>query len=197
MARNTFRPARRPLSIQAPVRGQSTDYSRTYRCATCVITYELPQGQKAQCPACKAMAEVGQMRQALLQANNKLEQLTNELNRLRPQVDLVIAMRQALDLTGAEDRAFLKSVAYLHRAGEVVTLKPLLVLEAGRRNRGRRPTPNGFVAVIHGREETHRCTSIGGLALAQYTQEGLASVGPITTMQHLMLAMSAHLTGTN
>jgi hypothetical protein len=34
---------------------------------------------------------------------------------------------------------------------------------------------------------------MGGLALARYVSEGLATVGPITTMQHLMRAMSERL----
>lgn len=183
-------------SIQAPMRDPANDrYAKRFACARCKITYDVPEGVRAQCPLCDAQAEVDQMRRALLEANNKLELQTNELNRLRPQVDLVAAMRQALELADSEDLTFLKSVAYRCRAGEPVSLKVMLVMPAGgpRQRRGRAMKPNGFVAVFRDHEETHRCTSMGGLALARYVGEGLASVGPISTMQHVMRAMSEYL----
>jgi hypothetical protein len=191
-AANPLRIARRP-SIQAPIRDPANDaYARKYSCATCKVTYELPRGMRAQCPLCKAVAEVDQLRQALLEAKNKLELRTNELTKLRPQVDLVIAMRSALDLLGPDDRMFLKSVAYRHRAGESITLQVVTIQRHSFRGRVKR-VPSGFVAAFQSAPETHMCTSMGGLALAQYVSEDLATVGPVTTVQHLMRAMSAHL----
>jgi hypothetical protein len=190
------RAARRAPAVQAALRDPSNDnFARKFQCSTCRIAYDVPRGQKAQCPLCQASAEVAQMREALLEMKNKLEAATNELNRLRPQVDLVLAMRDALDLIGVEDRTFLKSVAYRYRAGEAVTLHVTMAQTAGRRGRVER-TPNGFLAKCPTGNEAHHCTSIGGLALAQYTRESLATVGPVTTMQHVMRALSGHLTPT-
>jgi hypothetical protein len=186
----------RSPSIQAPTRDPSNDdLARKYQCATCKVTYEVPRGHQAQCPACKAHVEVEQLRQALLEARNKLELQTNELNRLRPQVDLVTAMRHALELTGPEDRMFLKSVAYRHRAGDTVSLQVTTTQKRGRRDSVKR-VPTGFLAVYRTGRESHQCTSIGGLALARYTHEGLTTAGPITTMQNLMRALSEYLTPT-
>lgn len=189
---NQFRPSRpRSPSIQAPVRDPSNDdFARKYSCAACKVTYEVPRRQQAQCPLCKARAEVDQMRQALLETKNQLERQTNELNRLRPQVDLVMAMRQALELVELEDRMFLKSVAYRNRAGESISLQ---VMAPRRRGTAKR-VPSGFVVVCRGRTETHKCTSMGGLALARYVAQSLATVGPVTTLQHLIRAMSEQLT---
>lgn len=186
------RPRRRP-SIQAPFRDPSNDdIASKYTCATCRVTYELPRRQKAQCPLCKAEAEVDQLRQALLEARNLLERQTNELNRLRPQVDLVTAMRQALELIETDDRTFMKSVLYRHRAGESISLQVLTTQKRGKRGRVR-AVPNGFQAVSRSGTEAHICTSLGGLAMAGYVKESLATLGPVTTMQHVLRAMSDQL----
>jgi len=195
--RNPIATRRRP-SIQAPVADPANDQiARKYSCATCKVTYEVLRNQAAHCPVCAAEAERDQLRQALLEANNRLERQTNELNQLRPQVDLVLSMRQALDLLDADDRMFLKSVAYRHRAGESISLKVISAQRHGSSARaGRRVprVPTGLLAVHRCGTETHECTSLGGLAIAQYVRDGLATLGPITTMQHLMRAMSDQLT---
>lgn len=188
-----IKPRRRP-SIQAPTRDPANDaIARKYTCATCTVTYEVPRGQRAKCPVCVAEAERDQLRQALLEAKSILERQTNELNQLRPQLDLVIAMRDAVEILGSEDRAFLKSVAYRHRAGEVISLKVITTTQTGRGGSIKR-RPTGLLAVYATGNEPHQCTSLGGLAMAQYIRNSLASVGPITTMHHVMLAMSDQLT---
>lgn len=160
-----------------------------------MVIYEVPRGRQAQCPVCKAEDDVDQLRQALLEARNLLERQTNELNRLRPLVDLITAMRQALEVLGPEDRMFMKSVAYRFRAGETISLQVFARSQRGkRRPSSTNSEPIGFVAVTRTGNERHECSSLGGLAMAEYVRDSLTTVGPITTMQHLMRAMSNELT---
>lgn len=186
----------RPAVIQGRVSAATNDnLAGKVACARCQITYEVPRGFRPKCPLCDAKSEVDQIRQALLESQNKLEMLTNEVGRLRSQVDLVMAIRDALEITGVEDLTFLKSVMYRYRDDRSVTLK---VTHGGSPLRGRASAAraNGFVAMVKGgAPEAHACSSAGGMAVAAYLAEGLRTTGPVSTMQNLIRAMNQHLPG--
>lgn len=186
-------------SVVSRVRDPGNDvFAQKYACATCKITYEVPRGQKSKCPLCESRDEHRLVLEALRDHRDRLERATNELARLRPLVDLVAAMRGAVAETGPDDLVFLKTVAYRFRQDGSVTLKVLTG-----RGKGNKQIPIGFLVVparrtarsLQCEPEVHTCTSIGGLALSRYVAEALRSVGPQTTMQHLVRAMNDHLPG--
>lgn len=167
-------------------------FTQKYACATCQITYEVPRGKISKCPLCVSRESEQQLRAALQEHRTRLERAINELNRLKPLLDLVVAMRSALEVTGPEDLTFLKSVGYRFRDNDSIRLKVL-----SGRNKDNRTTPIGFVLDhMQARDpEVHKCTSIGGLALAGYVEQSMRTVGRHTTMQHLLHALNDHLTG--
>jgi len=195
----TVQSRRRPMigmpasgSIVSPI-GNSGGGSKSkkFACATCRISFETPEGQRAKCPLCESQKDRMQLLEALRELKDRLERTTNELARLRPLVDLVAAMHTALKVTGVDDLTFLKSVAYRYRQDGSVTLEVLNGVRGATMS-----APVGFLAKSKvGEAEIYQCTSVGGLTLAHYVAEAMRSVGPQTAMQHLVRAMSDHLTG--
>ena len=162
-----------------------------FSCSEHAITYYMPNGTKALCPACDADRILAEMRKALDEVNNKNRMLHDENQRLRVQVDLVQAIRDAVEVTGTEDLMFLKTVLYQWKIDRSIALK----VTHGRK-KSRSAAPNGFIAMPRGGEpEGYACTSIGGLAIAEYFEEAVNTVGSAQAMILLVRAMAKLLPG--
>lgn len=163
-----------------------------YVCSECEITYRGPELVKPVCPLCEQKKITQQVRDALFQATNANNMLTNELESLKVQVDQLAAMKAAFDTTSVEDLTFIKSVVYRWQADrKAVALKPQHGRAKGKRSR---PPINGFVAVFRNSDaEVHLCNSVGGLALASYLEEAIDLHGPISAMQTFVRAALQHL----
>lgn len=166
---------RASFSLQGRRKDQDSSVATKYTCASCLITYYAP---KAHCPLCDANERLKYTQQALLEAQRELEFLTNVNNRMAEQLDPTIAIKNALELLNDLDRAFLKTVLYQWKTDRNVNLR---VTHTSARPVGKRrsPTrPNGFVSVSRGSEPVaHVCSSMGGIAIAEYYEEALRTVG--------------------
>jgi hypothetical protein len=188
MQRRTHRDSRSRIKaanrMQTLASRQDSELAVRYHCEHCRIDY-YDDSRSPRCPLCEALREVHELKAALLETRNNLEQAANSNERLRIQVDTTAAIRQALELIGTEDLTFLKSVLYRHRAHRDIALKVT-------HNRARQP--NGFIANPRGGEpEGHTCTSMGGMAIAGYVEEAINTVGPPEAMKLLSRALQSRL----
>lgn len=164
--------------------------SRPFECGIHNITYE---AARAGCPMCASERQVNQMRSALKDAQNQLQILTEQNLQLKVQVDIVAAIREATQILDDNDMAFLKTVLYEWRDQKSVALK---TTHGPRKKKREVPPPNGFIAMPRsGDPYGHLCTSVGGLAIAEYLDEAINTVGPANAMTLLVRGMSSHLPG--
>lgn len=173
-------------------------YATKYSCSTHLVSYYAPVNSPVHCPVCALEEEVEQVRTRYQTLANELEMARNKLERLQPQVDLVTAMRGALEVTEKDDLVWLKTQMYQYKIDKSVTLKVTHGKIAGSKRRRRADTerPNGFMALPRGGEpEGYLCTSIGGLAIADYFDEALHTVGSAQAMGMLLKAMWQVLPG--
>lgn len=163
---------------------------KEFDCGIHDLTYK---AVRAGCPACQADRDVSEMRQALMETRNALDRLTDEHNRMRVQVDIVSAIREAAQILDDEDLAFFKAVLYEWRDTKSVGLKTT----HGARNKKReQPAANGFIVMPRqGDPYGHVCSSMGGLAIASYFDEATNTVGPAKAMEFLVKGMAMHLPG--
>lgn len=162
---------------------------KEFECGIHVLKY---MATRAGCPACEAERKENQLRSAVNELTNKLELVVNENYRLKMQTDAVFAIREAATLLDDNDMAFLKAVLYEWRDKKSIGLK----VTHGARKRGVLPPPNGFIAMPRqGDPYGHACTSIGGLAIAEYVDEATNTFGPAKSMEYLVKGMAAYLPG--
>lgn len=165
---------------------------KPFECGIHELTY---MAYQAGCPVCYAEREYETMRQALRDAKNQLSILTDENLRLKVQTDIVSAVREAALILDDNDLAFLKAVLYEWRDEKSIALKTTHGSKGRKKQRGN-PPPNGFIAMPRsGDPYGHVCTSMGGLAIAEYFDEATNTVGPANAMALLVRGMSAHLPG--
>ena len=178
-----------PIVAGGQLSGLRLPEVKVFECGIHEITYK---SSRAGCPVCYADREIEQMRDALIETKNKLSLLTEEANRMRVQVDIVAAMREAAAILDDADLAFLKAVLYEWRDTKGVGLKTT----HGRKKGRGQPPANGFIAMPRkGDPYGHSCTSMGGLAIASYFDEATNTVGPAKAMEYLVKGMSDHLPG--
>lgn len=167
--------------------------SRTFECGIHDLNYT---ATRAGCPACEAEREVKQIRNSLKDAHNQLALLTEQNRLLKVDNDIVTAIREAAPTLGDEDMAFLKATLYEWRDQKSVALKTTHGPRTGRRKQ--LPTANGFIAMPRkGVPYGHVCTSIGGLAIAEYFDEATNANGSANAMIILARGMAAYLPGGN
>lgn len=160
---------------------------KDFKCGIHNLTYI---SFRAGCPACEAERETNQLRSAVQTLTNQIKSLTETNTRLKAQTDVVFAIREAADILDDDDLAFLKSVLYEWRDQKTAALK---VTHGGK---GRRQSPNGFIAYFRkGDPMGHLCSSVGGLAIAEYLDEAINTVGPVEAMKLLVRGMHPYLPG--
>lgn len=159
---------------------------QTFECGIHEISYK---SLRPGCPMCELEREVLVLRDALGKLKNELA-LTHDQNvRLEAQNNFVFAIKEATALLDDEDMGFLKSVLYEWRDTKSLGLKPT--------HGGESREANGFIVMPRrGDPYAHLCTSVGGLAIAQYFDEAVNSVGNAKAMEHLVRGMAEHLPGT-
>jgi hypothetical protein len=136
---------------------------------------------------------VSRLRKALKDAHNQLSILTEQNLQLKVQTDIVAAIREAALVLDDNDLAFLKTTLYEWRDQKSVTLK---TTHGPRKKKREVPPPNGFIAMPRsGDPYGHICTSVGGLAIAEYFDEATNTVGSANAMALLVRGLSAHLPG--
>lgn len=167
----------------------------SYECGIHDITYK---AYKPGCPLCAAEREVQRLRVAVKESRGKLEILHDQNQKLQLQVDIAYAIREAAELLDDDDMAFLKAVLYDWRDTKSLALK---VTHGGAktstsRNKRKPVPPNGFIIMPRqGDPYGHICSSMGGLAIAEYFVEAQNSVGPAKAMELLVRGMSPYLPG--
>lgn len=178
--------------VQAKTAKQDVAFNDRVACSKCQISYYVPLGYKPICPLCDAEKRITELRRALYQAEQHAIKAEAQAHQVQTHVDIVLAIRDALEIMSVDDLAFLKSVLYRYRERKAgVQLK----LIHGVPSHGRKKPPiNGFLAVYQdGEPEAHECTSMGGLAVAGYYQEALQLAGSAKAMEHLHRALSTQM----
>lgn len=163
-----------------------------FDCGIHDITYS---GLRPGCPLCDSERAGRQLQEAVKELNNKLRMAVETIQKLQVQVDIVAAIREAVQLLDDEDLSFLKSVLYMHRDQKSVALK---VTHGARmkQRKGEYVPPNGFIVMPRsGDPYGHLCTSVGGLAIAEYFEEATNTVGPAQAMAFLVKGMAHQLPG--
>lgn len=172
-----------------------TKPAQPYDCGIHDITYK---AYKPGCPLCSSEREKQQIQAAAKEMRGKLELLHQENQKLKLQVDISYAIREAAELLDDDDMAFFKAVLYEWRDTKSVALK---VTHGGAKtstSRSKRKPipPNGFIVMPRqGDPYGHVCSSMGGLAIAEYFVEAQNSVGPAKAMELLVRGMSPYLPG--
>lgn len=181
------RPA--PAGVSRAIGAMKYDW---YECGIHDLKYH---AFRAGCPVCESDRQVKDLRTALTEVKAQLKITTEDAHKLRVQVDFVVAIREASTLLDDEDLAFLKTTLYAWRDEKSLGLKTT----HGARKKERKgdvTPPNGFIVMPRrGDPYGHLCSSMGGLAIAQYFFEATNSVGPANAMMLLARGMASHLPG--
>lgn len=179
--------SRRPITMQ----GMKIPEESTYTCGIHAIEYK---GFRAGCPLCEAERELKQLRKAVGEATGKMRLMHDENQKLKLQVDISYAIREAAEILDDADMEFFKTVLYEWRDTKSVAIK---TTHGGSKvSGGRRGAANGFIVMPRqGDPYGHVCTSMGGLAIAEYFLEAQNSVGPAKAMELLTRGMALHLPG--
>lgn len=157
------------------------------KCSLHAATY-----QGLLCPACEAERESRSLRSALREVNNKLALAHEELLKLRVETSTLHAIRAAIPLLDDSDTEFFKVMLYAWRDEKSLTLK----ITRGARKGKVVPPANGFVVMPRkGDPHGHRCTSVGGLAIAEYFGEAISASGPANAMVQLTKGLAPLLPG--
>lgn len=190
---NRRAPARVNFGNTANPRGIRMPEEKQFDCGIHSITYMAFQ---AGCPVCQAERDISSMREAVRELKLKLEFITNENLRLQTQVDIVSAIREAALILDDGDLEFFKVVLYQWRDEKSLGLKT--THGARKKERKGEPLPaNGFIVMPRqGDPYGHVCTSMGGVAIAEYFDEATNTVGSAKAMEFLVKGLSSQLPGT-
>lgn len=173
-------------------------YATKYRCDQHLVDYYIPHGDVQRCPMCALEQKYDDVRAQVVQLDAELKTTTAQLDRYRVQVDLQTAIRSAIELLDDADYAWLKLQMYQYKVDKSVTLKVTHgKLPAGKRiARGDKLPANGFMALPRdGDPDGHICSSIGGVAMAEYLDEALTRVGSAQAMGIMLKAWWKALPG--
>ena len=185
--------------MQVKHRDQDVEpYATKYSCSTHQVTYYTPASTNEKCPVCDLERQLQETKRALLEATNQLATMQNQFNRTQQQLDLVTAMRSALDIIDEHDLVWLKAVLYQYKLDKSVTLRVSHGKPAGAKalKSKKRLPPNGFMSIPRvGDPDALSCTSLGGLALAEYYEEAMNSSGSAQAMSMMMRAFWKELPG--
>ena len=164
-------------------------------CAKCSITYMVWEGYRSDCPLCRSEKQNAVLNIALQDANEKLRNVQRSVGVLKAQVDHVHAIKDALEIIGPDDLGFLKGVLYCYREDRSISMLAMSDATGSIRRRSSAPRTR-FVVTQQGRDnETHVCTSAGGMAIVGYYDELIREVGAAQAMAYLLRALSQTLVG--
>jgi hypothetical protein len=165
---------------------------KQFECGIHAVTY---MSHHAGCPVCQAERDLESMRNAVRELKQKLEFVSEENHRLQTQVDIVTAIREAALILDDNDLEFLKVVLYQWRDAKSIGLKT--THGARMKQRKGEPLPaNGFIVMPRqGDPYGHVCTSMGGVAIAEYFDEATNTVGPARAMDFLVKGLCHILPG--
>jgi hypothetical protein len=130
------------------------------------------------CPVCAIERQLEGVTKERDEAMGDLAELRGRLKRVQGTADLAISVEEATDLLDDRDRAFLKTVLYRWRDAKDIDL-------------GVTPDVRGFTT----NDETHECSSVGGLAIAGFFSEAIMAYGRPVAMSLLQRGMGQHLKG--
>lgn len=165
--------------------GSSAWRGSKWTCSLCQITYWTMES-KPTCPMCDLYKQREQMLEQMAQYEQKIKDLTTQLNRAASNVDYVVAIQDAAELLSLEDLAWLKGVLYQWRETKSGNLKAI----EGRTG------PIGFLAEWpHQQSDQRICDSVGGVAIAGLLQEISQGFGSKVGLMTLSKALSKHLKG--
>lgn len=168
-------------------------------CSNHHVTYYRAAGTADTCPVCRLEGGYEGLLAENQKLRNELSLAVGELRRLKPQVDLTTAIRSALEIIGDDDFRWLKAQMYQYRQDKSVTLKVTHGTPAGAKKkpkRGEKLPSNGFIAIPRqGDPEGYACTSLGGLAIAEYFDEACTVIGSAQAMGLMLKAMWKTLPG--
>lgn len=185
-------------AVQTELISQDSAYAKKLRCETHAIDYYVAEADSIKCPMCQLHKRTDDLRADLILAQNELKLARNELDRLKPQIDLQSAIKNALEILDDDDYAWLKLQMYQYKIEKSVMLKPTHgKLEGGRRlRRGEKLPANGFMTVPrHGDPEAHTASSLGGVAMAEYLDEAISCYGSAQAMGIMLKAWWKALPG--
>lgn len=169
-----------------------TDHANAYRDHECGIHDLTYKSFKAGCPLCEATRTIEQLRYSMQEMRNRIGLLEDENHKLKDQVDLIYAIRTAMDLLDASDTAFLKAVLYQWRDEKSLALKATHGGNSTRRD----AVANGFIVIPrHQDPYGHTCSSVGGMAIAEYFDEAMKTGGPHFAMGTLSRGLAPLLPG--
>lgn len=184
--------------LRAAVQDVSEELATKMKCNTHLCEYYVPQGDKAECPACVLEQKYADLRNDYMGVVNESDRMKLELHAAKAQLEIGTAIRSALEILGDEDYAWLKVQLYQYKVDKSVVLKPTHGrLENGRKlKRGEKMPANGFMAVPRkGDPEAHLCTSLGGIAMAGYFDEAVTCYGSAQGMGIMLKAWWTALPG--
>ena len=168
------------------------------KCDIHLIEYYAGRGDRVRCPMCVTERKHDDLKARTIALENELKVAQNALEKLRVQVDLQTAIRQAIEILDDHDYAWLKVQMYLYKMDKSVTLKVTHGKPAGGRRikRGEKLPPNGFMAIPRkGDPEGHLASSLGGLAMAEYLDEAITCLGSAQAMGVMLKAWWKALPG--
>lgn len=164
-------------------------YAEAYREFECGIHDLKYKSFRPGCPVCDLERRIQVIRDCLEQATNELRRASDQVALLRTQVDMVDSVREAMRLLNEDDTEFLKTSFYRWRDDKSVAVKPW------RKAREAEKIYGFLVIQRQGPPFTHACTSVGGLAIAEYLDEAINTYGQPKGMQIMTRALSPLLPG--
>jgi len=190
---------RRTSSAQGRTAEQDAEpYATKHQCSAHLIEYYVAAGERVQCPLCFIERDYDEVRAQLLARENEIKIAAGELSKLRVQVEVLVAMRAAIEVLDDNDYGWLKLQMYQYKIDKSVMLKPTHGKVSGgkRIKRGDKLPPNGFMTVPkRGDPEAHQATSLGGLAMAEYLDEAITCFGSAQAMGIMLKAWWKALPG--
>lgn len=165
--------------------------TESFECGIHDLTY---RATSPGCPVCWHERERKHLQDAVRELNGKMNLLAEQNHALRVWQDLSVAIREASGVLDDNDMAFLKATLYEWRNEKSLTMK---TTHGPRDKKKRRPaSPNGFIVMPRkGDPYGHLCTSVGGMAVAEYYDEALNTYGTIKAMEILVRGLAQHLPG--
>jgi hypothetical protein len=163
---------------------------RRLKCAAHLIEYYLGEQDRPICPMCELERKWDEAKVEYLEMRGQLKAATEEVERLKVQVEIGTAIKSAIGILDDNDYAWLKTQMYQYKIDKSVHLKPIHDASGiADLQRGEKLPANGFMAIPRaGDPEAHRATSIGGIAMAGYLDEALTCYGAAQGMGIMLKA---------
>jgi hypothetical protein len=165
-------------------------------CAVCGITWYGLAGTAATCPLCDAFDQIAELRKALVVVQNELEFSNNELSRLTDSVNIVNAMRTAIEVADDRDIAFMRSIIVQYNENKSkVAVRALHGPRSKQFPRSQAPVHGLLMIVRPDDAYEHICSSPGGMAIAGYYEEAMLTTSQVNALAMFVKALAPSLVG--